>query len=324
MATSRAARAVDGAGDGRDHRPHARRFGDRRRAHRARSDAPRRHRHELRDRSRRDDRAPAVPLAARAHVPVVPAERGPAVGRRRPHPLRPHPARRSPTRTNGSSPSSGVNIVGGCCGTTPDHLPRGRRTASATRAPVARTIEFEPGCSSIYSHVPFHQELSYLAVGERTNANGSKKFREAMLAADWDTCVQMAREQVKEGAHVLDVCVDYVGHDGTIDMEQVAARLRDPGEPAARVRLDRTAGDGGGPAATTAARRSSTRPTSKRVRARASGWTACCASPPSTAPRSSASPSTRRARPAPRSGSCASRSASTTSRRRSTASTRPT
>ena len=91
--------------------------------------------------------------------------------------------------------------------------------------PVARVPDFEPGCSSIYSHVPYHQELAYLAVGERTNANGSRKFRDAMLEGDWDTCVQMAREQVKEGAHVLDVCVDYVGRDGTVDMEEIASRF---------------------------------------------------------------------------------------------------
>ncbi|MCU1429136.1 MAG: methionine synthase (B12-dependent) [Actinomycetia bacterium] len=118
----------------------------------------------------------------------------------------------------------GVNIVGGCCGTTPEHL-RAVVERIGVRAPAQRTPEFEPGCSSIYSHVPFHQELAYLAVGERTNANGSRKFKEAMLAEDWDTCVQMAREQVKEGAHVLDVCVDYVGHDGSIDMEEIAKRF---------------------------------------------------------------------------------------------------
>jgi 5-methyltetrahydrofolate--homocysteine methyltransferase len=118
----------------------------------------------------------------------------------------------------------GVNIVGGCCGTTPAHL-RAVVERIGTRAPIERDIEFEAGCSSIYSHVPYHQELAYLAIGERTNANGSKKFREAMLAADWDTCVQMAREQVKEGAHVLDVCVDYVGRDGSLDMDEVAARF---------------------------------------------------------------------------------------------------
>ncbi|HEX4531703.1 MAG TPA: vitamin B12 dependent-methionine synthase activation domain-containing protein, partial [Acidimicrobiia bacterium] len=93
------------------------------------------------------------------------------------------------------------------------------------RAPATRTPEYEPSCSSIYSPVAFHQELAYLAVGERTNANGSKKFREAMLEADWDTCVQMARDQVKEGAHVLDVCVDYVGRDGTTDMHEIASRF---------------------------------------------------------------------------------------------------
>jgi 5-methyltetrahydrofolate--homocysteine methyltransferase len=118
----------------------------------------------------------------------------------------------------------GLNVVGGCCGTTPEHL-RQVVERLGGRAPVVRAPEFEPGCSSIYSHVPYHQELAYLAIGERTNANGSKKFREAMLEADRDTCVQMAREQVKEGAHVLDVCVDYVGRDGTIDMDEIAGRF---------------------------------------------------------------------------------------------------
>ena len=77
-----------------------------------------------------------------------------------------------------------------------------------------RTVEHEDGATSIYSFTPFDQQLTYLSIGERTNANGSKKFREAMLDGDWDTCVAMAREQEKEGAHVLDVCVDYVGRDG--------------------------------------------------------------------------------------------------------------
>ena len=119
----------------------------------------------------------------------------------------------------------GLNIVGGCCGTTPEHLRQVVERLGDARAPIVRTPEHEPGCSSIYSHVPFHQELAYLAVGERTNANGSRKFRDAMLEADWDTCVQMAREQVKEGAHVLDVCVDYVGRDGTLDMDEIAGRF---------------------------------------------------------------------------------------------------
>ncbi len=121
----------------------------------------------------------------------------------------------------------GVSIVGGCCGTTPDHLravvERCRDLVPAPRPAAA--IEHEPGAASIYSNVAFHQDTSFLVVGERTNANGSKKFREAMLEADWDTTVAMARDQVKEGAHVLDVCVDYTGADGVADMTEVASRL---------------------------------------------------------------------------------------------------
>ncbi|MDQ1532251.1 MAG: 5-methyltetrahydrofolate--homocysteine methyltransferase, partial [Actinomycetota bacterium] len=88
----------------------------------------------------------------------------------------------------------GINIVGGCCGTTPEHLKAVVERIGNDRVPVVRHPEYEPGCSSIYSHVPFHQELAYLAVGERTNANGSRKFRDEMLEGDFDTFVQMARE----------------------------------------------------------------------------------------------------------------------------------
>jgi len=118
----------------------------------------------------------------------------------------------------------GVTVIGGCCGTTPEHM-----SAVVERCrdlvPRSRTPETEPGAASIYSSVPFHQETSFLVVGERTNANGSKKFREAMLDGDWDTTVLMARDQVKEGAHLLDVCVDYTGADGVADMTEVASRL---------------------------------------------------------------------------------------------------
>jgi 5-methyltetrahydrofolate--homocysteine methyltransferase len=118
----------------------------------------------------------------------------------------------------------GVSIVGGCCGTTPEHL---RQVVERVRGltPASRSITDEPGAASIYSAVSFHQDTSFLVIGERTNANGSKKFREAMLDADWDLCLAMAREQVKEGAHVLDVCVDYVGRDGATDMDEVASRF---------------------------------------------------------------------------------------------------
>jgi 5-methyltetrahydrofolate--homocysteine methyltransferase len=118
----------------------------------------------------------------------------------------------------------GVSVVGGCCGTTPEHL---RAVVEACRdlKPRHRTPEVEPGVASIYSHVPYDQTPSFLVIGERTNANGSKKFREAMLSDDWDTCVAMAREAVKGGAHVLDVCVDYTGEDGVADMREVASRF---------------------------------------------------------------------------------------------------
>ncbi|MEI8000323.1 MAG: methionine synthase [Actinomycetes bacterium] len=118
----------------------------------------------------------------------------------------------------------GINVVGGCCGTTPGHLAALVERVGG-RAPMVRAPQHEPGCASVYSHVPFAQERSVLAIGERTNANGSKKFREAMLDGDLDACVQMGREQVREGAHVLDLCVDYVGRDGVADMHDLAARF---------------------------------------------------------------------------------------------------
>jgi 5-methyltetrahydrofolate--homocysteine methyltransferase len=92
-----------------------------------------------------------------------------------------------------------------------------------TAAP--RSPEFDPAVASIYSSTTYSQDRSVLLVGERTNANGSKKFREAMLEGDWDTCVGIGREQIKEGAHVLDVCVDYTGADGVSDMNELMSRL---------------------------------------------------------------------------------------------------
>ncbi|ACY97858.1 methionine synthase [Thermomonospora curvata] len=118
----------------------------------------------------------------------------------------------------------GLSLVGGCCGTTPEHLRlvvervRGRELAPRRPRP-------EPGASSLYQHVPFKQDTSYLAIGERTNANGSKAFREAMLAERWDDCVRIARDQARDGAHMIDLCVDYVGRDGVADMKELAFRL---------------------------------------------------------------------------------------------------
>ncbi|GAA2347606.1 methionine synthase [Streptomyces cuspidosporus] len=118
----------------------------------------------------------------------------------------------------------GLSLVGGCCGTTPEHL---RQVVERVRelAPTPRDPRPEPGAASLYQTVPFRQDTSYLAIGERTNANGSKKFREAMLEGRWDDCVEMAREQIREGAHLLDLCVDYVGRDGVADMEELAGRF---------------------------------------------------------------------------------------------------
>ncbi|HXH58059.1 methionine synthase [Iamia sp.] len=118
----------------------------------------------------------------------------------------------------------GVSVIGGCCGTTPEYI-RLLTEMAPGLTPAARTPEFEPAVTSIYSAVTLEQDASFLMIGERTNANGSKKFREAMLEADYDTCSAMANAQIKEGAHVLDLCVDYVGRDGTGDMDALASRF---------------------------------------------------------------------------------------------------
>ncbi|MEU3960745.1 methionine synthase [Streptomyces buecherae] len=118
----------------------------------------------------------------------------------------------------------GLSLVGGCCGTTPEHL---RQVVERVRdmTPTERSPRPEPGAASLYQTVPFRQDTSYLAIGERTNANGSRKFREAMLDGRWDDCVEMARDQIREGAHLLDLCVDYVGRDGVADMRELAGRF---------------------------------------------------------------------------------------------------
>ncbi|GHF51587.1 5-methyltetrahydrofolate--homocysteine methyltransferase [Amycolatopsis bartoniae] len=118
----------------------------------------------------------------------------------------------------------GVGLVGGCCGTTTEHI---RALAAAVRqvARAERRVRPEPGVSSLYQAVPFAQDASVLMIGERTNANGSKKFREAMLEGRYEDCVEIAREQTRDGAHLLDLCVDYVGRDGAADMAELAGRL---------------------------------------------------------------------------------------------------
>jgi 5-methyltetrahydrofolate--homocysteine methyltransferase len=118
----------------------------------------------------------------------------------------------------------GLSLVGGCCGTTPEHI-AALASRLAGRPVAGRKPRPEPGVASLYQHVPFRQDTAFLSIGERTNANGSKAFREAMLEGRYEDCVQIARSQTRDGAHLLDVCVDYVGRDGTADMREVVGRL---------------------------------------------------------------------------------------------------
>jgi 5-methyltetrahydrofolate--homocysteine methyltransferase len=118
----------------------------------------------------------------------------------------------------------GVNIVGGCCGTTPAHL---RAVVEAVRnlTPVARNTQRLPAASSNFIQQPYLQDTSFLIVGERVNASGSKKMRDLLSVEDWDGLVSLAKEQEREGAHVLDVNVDFVGRNGEDDMHELASRL---------------------------------------------------------------------------------------------------
>ena len=118
----------------------------------------------------------------------------------------------------------GLALVGGCCGTTPAHITRLAEAVAGRAAPV-RVPEPVAAVSSLYTEVPLRQDTSYLSIGERTNANGSKAFREAMLAENWADCVAIAKQQSRDGAHLLDLCVDYVGRDGVADMSELASRL---------------------------------------------------------------------------------------------------
>ncbi|MEX1177441.1 MAG: homocysteine S-methyltransferase family protein [Nitriliruptor sp.] len=149
----------------------------------------------------------------------------------------------------------GVAIVGGCCGTTPEHLaavvdavsgltPRPRvldragfakpglagslvLSADASGeepATDAVPVEYRPSLASLYSAVTLEQDTAFLTIGERANANGSRAFKEILLAEDWDATVALAKSQTREGAHVLDICVDYVGREGAPDMIEVVDR----------------------------------------------------------------------------------------------------
>jgi len=118
----------------------------------------------------------------------------------------------------------GLSMVGGCCGTTPAHLSAVVKRLGGNK-PATRSPQPEPGVASLYQHVPLTQDNSYLAIGERTNANGSRAFREALLEGRIEDCVDIAKKQVRDGAHLLDVCIDYVGRDGVADIQEIVTRL---------------------------------------------------------------------------------------------------
>ena len=118
----------------------------------------------------------------------------------------------------------GVNMVGGCCGTTPDHI---EQLVSALRdhPRPERTATMEPAAASLYIPQPFKQATSFFVIGERANAQGSRKFKDLVDRGDWDQTVQVARDQVREGAHAIDVNIDFVGRDGGADMNEVISRF---------------------------------------------------------------------------------------------------
>lgn len=141
----------------------------------------------------------------------------------------------------------GVAMVGGCCGTTPDHIKALSEAVSrkghsdkghwractklfpgfdfelpfldADSSEVRETSAYKlVGCSSLYQFQPYRQDTSFLIVGEKTNANGSKAFRDMLAAENWDGLTELARELEQEGSHVLDVCCAYVGRNEEQDM----------------------------------------------------------------------------------------------------------
>lgn len=139
----------------------------------------------------------------------------------------------------------GVSIVGGCCGTTPEHIralveslgelgrgdtprPRSVERAGGGGAPLVSRPQYRAaakGCTSLYSCTDYRQDNSILIVGERCNASGSRRFRELLESEDWDGIVSLARSQMREGAHVLDINVDYAGRDNARDMAEAVRRI---------------------------------------------------------------------------------------------------
>jgi 5-methyltetrahydrofolate--homocysteine methyltransferase len=125
----------------------------------------------------------------------------------------------------------GANLVGGCCGTETDHIAaldaalRQLADGGLRPRPKARQTVWTPSVASLYGQVPLRQENAYLSIGERCNANGSKRFRELQEKGDWDGAVEMARAQMKDGSHALDLCTAFVGRDEVADMSAAMTKL---------------------------------------------------------------------------------------------------
>ncbi|CAG4905341.1 unnamed protein product [Acidocella sp. C78] len=123
----------------------------------------------------------------------------------------------------------GINLIGGCCGTSTPHIAALdamlRRNGEIRPAPVPRKPVWMPSVASLYGATPLRQENAYFSIGERCNANGSKKWRELQEKHDWDGCVAMGREQVAEASNALDICTAFVGRDELGEMSEVITRF---------------------------------------------------------------------------------------------------
>jgi 5-methyltetrahydrofolate--homocysteine methyltransferase len=123
----------------------------------------------------------------------------------------------------------GVNLIGGCCGTSIPHInaldAMLKKLGNPRPTPVLRKSLWVPSVASLYGATPLRQENSYFSIGERCNANGSKKWRELQEAGDWDGCVAVGREQVAEASNALDICTAFVGRDEISEMNEVITRF---------------------------------------------------------------------------------------------------
>jgi 5-methyltetrahydrofolate--homocysteine methyltransferase len=117
----------------------------------------------------------------------------------------------------------GVSIVGGCCGTTPEHIGKLAQLVGNRKPAPVKKETWAPACSSLYSVTEYRQDASLLNIGERTNASGSRAFKRMLEAETWDDMVSLAREQLREGSHVIDINVDYAGRNNPADMAKLTS-----------------------------------------------------------------------------------------------------